>query len=209
MTRIKIILISATVVALAAAWYFGSPRWTLWQMSQAAEARDSDRLAGYIDFPKLRKTTKAQVKAQIKAKAGQGDDSLGALGAVMGLVLVDPVVEAMITPETMRAAFANAPEKAQGSGRGAGEARGAGTGVDQAGGGETSVEAASGGESSGGGKKKGPLNIDPDDMKIVHKGPNEFRLRKKDAKGEAGDLIFRRHGLGWKLEEVRLDRALG
>lgn len=210
MTRNKIILIAAALIALAAAWYFGSPRWTLWQMSQAAEARDSDRLAGYIDFPKLRKTTKAQVKAQLTAKAGQGDDSLGALGAVMGLVLVDPVVEAMITPETMRAAFASEPEKAQGSGRGAGAARGAGTGVSQADGAEAAgAGAASGGESSGGGKKKGPLNIDPDDMKIVHKGPNEFRLRKKDAKGEAGDLIFRRHGLGWKLEEVRLDRPLG
>ncbi len=208
MTRNKIILIAAALVALAAGWYFGSPRWTLWQMSQAAEARDSDRLAGYIDFPKLRKTTKAQVKAQLKAKAGQGDDSLGALGAVMGLVLVDPVVEAMITPETMRAAFASEPENAEGSSRGGGAARGAGTGVDQAGGAATGAEAAGGGDSSGG-KKEGPLNIDPDDMKIVHKGPSEFRLRKKDATSEAGDLIFRRHGLGWKLEEVRLDGALG
>jgi hypothetical protein len=48
-----------------------------------------------------------------------------------------------------------------------------------------------------------------DDMKLVHKGVSEFRLRKKDSNGEAGDLIFRRHGLGWKLEEVRLDRPLG
>jgi hypothetical protein len=39
--------------------------------------------------------------------------------------------------------------------------------------------------------------------------PKRIRLRKKDAKGEAGDLIFRRHGLGWKLEEVRLEGPEG
>jgi hypothetical protein len=34
---------------------------------------------------------------------------------------------------------------------------------------------------------------------LVRTGASEFRVRR-----EGGDLIFRRHGLGWKLEEIAL-----
>jgi len=194
MTRNKILLIAAALVGLAAGWYFASPRWTLWQMNDAAEARDSDRLAAYIDFPTLRETTKAQMKAQLMAKAQQDGGAQGgaaSLGAVMGLALIGPVIDSTLTPETMRAAFEKVPAKAQGA------ARGGSAGVPAGGAAKAAPD-------------QRPLGIDPDNMKIVQKGPNEFRLRKKDAKTEAGDLIFRRHGLGWKLEEVKLpEDALG
>ncbi|HEX8214868.1 MAG TPA: DUF2939 domain-containing protein [Allosphingosinicella sp.] len=205
MTRNKRIAIAAAaLVALAAGWYFGSPRWTLWQMSRAAEARDSEKLAAYIDFPTLRETTREQMKAQLAAKARQGggaDDGFGALGAMMGLAMIDPMIDGLLTPETMRMAFEKVPDVGD-SGAEAG-----GSGADKRGSGAGAGGSGAGASAAGG--NKGPLGIDPDDMKLVHKGPNEFRLRKKDAKGEAGDLIFRRHGLGWKLEEVRLDRPLG
>jgi hypothetical protein len=211
-TRNKLILIAAALVALAAGWYLGSPRWTLWQMAQAAEARDSGKLAAYIDFPTLRETTKEQMKAQLMARAqqsGGGEGGFGALGAMMGLAMIDPMIDGLLTPETMRLAFEKVPDvgvsgaEAGGSGAHAGGGRAAGAG----GGGAGAAGSGAGAPAAGG--NQGPLGIDPDDMKLVHKGPNEFRLRKKDAKGEAGDLIFRRHGLGWKLEEVRLDRPLG
>lgn len=200
MTRNKIIVIAAALVALAAGWYFGSPRWTLWQMSRAAEARDSEKLAAYIDFPTLRETTKEQMKAKLAAKAqqGGGQDGFGAIGAMIGMAMIGPMIDGLLTPETMRVAFESAPDVG-GSGV---EAGGSGAGAGGSG-------AGAGGGASTRGAKKGPLGIDSADMKLVYKGPNEFRLRKKDAKSEAGDLIFRRHGLGWKLEEVRLDRALG
>ena len=214
MTRNKMILIVAALVALAAGWYFGSPRWTLWQMSRAAEARDSDRLAAYIDFPTLRETTKEQVRAQLAARVQSGGEGgFGALGAMIGAAMIDPMVDGLITPETMRVAFERVPDvggsgaEAGGSGAGVGGS-GAGSGGAGAGGAQASPGAPSAGAPATGGNN-GPLGIDPDDMKLVQKGPNEFRLRKKDAATEAGDLIFRRHGLGWKLEEVRLDRPLG
>lgn len=193
MTRNKIILVATVIVALVAGWYFGSPRWTLWQMGQAAEARDSDRLARYIDFPTLRETTKSQMKAQMMARAEQqgSQDSFGALGAMIGLAMIDPMVDGLVTPETMRAAFANAPDKAEGRPAGS-QARGATGGQ------------GNGAGAASGGAKAGPLGIDTENAEIVHEGLNEFRVRKKDAQNEAGDLIFRRHGLGWKLEEVRL-----
>ena len=40
----------------------------------------------------------------------------------------------------------------------------------------------------------------PGEVELVRSGAWEFRVRR-----EAGELVFRRHGLGWKLEEIRLD----
>jgi hypothetical protein len=40
---------------------------------------------------------------------------------------------------------------------------------------------------------------DPGEVDLARTGAGEFRVR-----GRRGDLIFRRHGLSWKLEEIRL-----
>lgn len=195
MTRNRIILAALAALAIAVAWYFGSPRWTVWQMAKAAEARDSDRLAGYIDFPKLRESAKAQLKAQMREQA-QASGGFGAVRAMIGMAMVDPVVDSALTAKTMRAAFARAPEPKAKPARPKGAEAGArGTKV-------------SASKPGGGGGEKGPFGIDASDVEIVHKGLNEFRLRKKGAQGEDGDLIFRRHGLGWKLEEVRIPEDL-
>lgn len=42
----------------------------------------------------------------------------------------------------------------------------------------------------------------PGEFEMVRTGPGEFRL----ARGK-GEFVFRRHGLGWKLEEIRLRSA--
>jgi len=193
MTRNKIILIALAAAALVAGWYFGSPRWTLWQMSRAAETRDSDRLASYIEFPTLRETSKAQLKAQMleQMKGNQGNGGFGAVGAMIGMAMVDPVVDGALSPETMRAAFARAPER-----------------IEEAPDAKAGTGAKTGDTAPAGGQKKRPFGIDASNMEIVQKGFAEFRLRKEGAQGEDGDLIFRRHGLGWKLEEIRIPRDL-
>jgi hypothetical protein len=64
-----------------------------------------------------------------------------------------------------------------------------GKGRGSAGGGEKGAGAASGrGDGS-----------EPPDVDLSRSGASEFRVR-----GRHSDLVFRRHGLGWKLEEIRL-----
>jgi len=41
-------------------------------------------------------------------------------------------------------------------------------------------------------------------LKVIRTGVSEFRVRREGAPGGKGDLVFRRHGLGWKLAEVRI-----
>jgi hypothetical protein len=51
-----------------------------------------------------------------------------------------------------------------------------------------------GGSGDRGGGAGGPAKVD-----LSRTGASEFRVR-----GKSADLVFRRHGLGWKLEEIRL-----
>jgi Protein of unknown function (DUF2939) len=140
-------LAAALLLLLGGGWWFGSPWWTLWRMREAAQAGDSEALAGYIDFPALRASTREQL----------------GLGPVGGL-LAGPAVDALVSPKAL--------ELALGAGRGSA-------------GGDRQAGGAGGGE---------PRQVD-----LSRNGASEFRVR-----GRRSDLVFRRHGLGWKLEEIRL-----
>jgi hypothetical protein len=43
---------------------------------------------------------------------------------------------------------------------------------------------------------------EPEKVELVRTGTGEFRVKREDI-----DFVFRRHGLGWKLEEIRLRSA--
>ena len=44
---------------------------------------------------------------------------------------------------------------------------------------------------------------------LARSGVSEFRLHRQCTIGGKGDIVFRRHGLGWKLSEVRIARQPG
>src|SRR5687768_4169375 len=136
-----IALAAILLVLLAGAWWSGSPWWTLWRMREAAEAGDAEALAGYIDFPALRASTREQL----------------GLGPVGGL-LAAPAVDALVSPEALRLALGNG----RASGRG-------GT---------------------------------PAEVELTRTGAGEFQVERGGRR-----FVFRRHGLGWKLVEIRLSSA--
>jgi hypothetical protein len=91
------------LVALAGGgWLYGSPWLTLQEMRQAAEARDADGLAAHIDYPALRKSMKAELRARASGAHGP-------LGMLVASGLADTLVDAALTPEGMRAIFVAAP----------------------------------------------------------------------------------------------------
>jgi hypothetical protein len=58
-----------------------------------------------------------------------------------------------------------------------------------------------GGNGAGGGGGRS-VESEPPDIDLARSGASEFRVV-----GRHSDLVFRRHGLGWKLEEIRLSSA--
>ena len=110
MKKLLIAIVALVVIAggAAGAWYYASPGMTLKAMQDAAKAGDADRLAAYIDFPALRTSLKEELRAKATAEMAKPENREGfaALGAMMALKLVDGMVDSMITPATMRRAFA-------------------------------------------------------------------------------------------------------
>ncbi len=89
----------ALAVVLAATSY-ASPWWRLQQLRTAVSERDAARLAGFVDFPALRASVKAQVMGRMGASPpGQdGGGLLGGFGRALAGVVVDPLVDALVSP---------------------------------------------------------------------------------------------------------------
>lgn len=99
------ILGAVLLLGAGAGWYFGSPAYTLSQMKAAAEANDSDTLVSYIDFPSLREDLKAEFMAHLMAENAKDTSGFGALGMELGSAMVGPMIDGMVTPAGVRAAF--------------------------------------------------------------------------------------------------------
>ena len=97
----RMLLVALALAAVAGGiWYWGAPQWTIGQMRDAAKAGDTDRLAGYVDFPALRASLKDEVRTQAR---GDGSDDPGTqLAVTIGTQLIDRIV----TPKALGSVFA-------------------------------------------------------------------------------------------------------
>lgn len=94
----------ALFAVLAGVWYVASPWMALSGMRDAAEAGDADTLEGYIDFAELRETTKSQMREKMAAEiADPKGEGMEGMSMMMGMAFIDPLIDQMLTPETMRA----------------------------------------------------------------------------------------------------------
>lgn len=96
-------LLTAVAVAalLLAVTSYASPWWRLHQLQGAVAQRDAARVAAFVDFPALRASVKAQVVASMEGPAQPGaasDNPFAAFGKAMALAVIDPVVDAAVSP---------------------------------------------------------------------------------------------------------------
>ncbi|NEX60219.1 DUF2939 domain-containing protein [Noviherbaspirillum galbum] len=95
----KVVVGGMVIVAgLAAASYF-SPYITLYQMRQAMQDKDGDRFSDFVDFPALRESFKGQMMAAMNTQTeSMKDNPFAAFGAGLATMLVDKMVDSMISP---------------------------------------------------------------------------------------------------------------
>lgn len=185
MRRIYVGVAAAAVLvaALFAGWYFVSPGLTVKAMVEAAQENDEARFSSYVDYPALREDMKAELTGRLQEEAKR-DGSPGAkLGLAMGMAMMGPLVDSMVSPGGMKAAFASlAKEQAA---KGKAQPGGAG--------------AAGKGDAAGAKSEPEP---EPEIRRI------DFDTFVVTGKGTPGSgLVFERRGLGWKLAGVELSPA--
>lgn len=169
------------LVLAAGGWYFASPWWTLRQMQAAADANDGERLAAYIDFPMLRDDLRGDLSAQMQTEARARGGAFGGLAASFGQMLINPLVDNLVTPSGVRALFLARRQEAEND--------------DAPPPAEAEAEASAGGLR---GVRVGDAPV------IRRRGLSEFVVSSPN---RAGGLVFTRHGLGWRLSGIDLPPA--
>lgn len=97
--KAKFILV--TVLVLLAAYGLAMPYYTINEMRVAALERDAQALSAHIDFPGVRQSFKDQFKVVLHSKLPDkpNDNVLAKIGAGFATVVVDGVIDFMVTPE--------------------------------------------------------------------------------------------------------------
>jgi hypothetical protein len=108
MTRLNRILIRAgigAVLVFLVASYFVSPVIALQGLTTAAKAGDRAKLEQHIDFPAVRESLKAQLKAAMTRSFAEDpklrDNPFAALGQMLLVGVVDKAVDAYATPDAI------------------------------------------------------------------------------------------------------------
>jgi hypothetical protein len=99
----------AAIVLVAGYWY-GSPYMAVWQIRNAAQARDAEAFNRHVDYPKLRESIKEQFSALFtdapgESAKGEAAGAGAAFGKMLGLLVVNKFVDAVVRPETVMQAM--------------------------------------------------------------------------------------------------------
>lgn len=97
--RIFLFICSLAVVTVIS-FYF-TPYLAVYNMKKAAEKKDADALSRYVDYPSLRESLKANFNAIMASEITKSESPFGALGAALGAMLVNQMIDAFITPESL------------------------------------------------------------------------------------------------------------
>jgi len=178
-------LLVALAVVLAIGWLAASPYITLYQMKQAADARDGEALSEHVDFPSVRQSIKDQLNTRVARKMGTDSDDSGALamiGASVASVLVDRMVDAYVTPTGIAEVMEGNPPGPRLWHEGADE------------------------HPAEGENSKTPADREAlrDKAKLSYTSFSRFVVTVPDKSGAECQLVLRRRGLGWKLTEILL-----
>ncbi len=101
MKKKTVAVTAAIAIAAFAAAAYASPHWQLYRMRAAVEARDVQAVARHVDFARLRDSVKVQIVRRLGGDGmldGARSNPFAAFGKAMALAVIDPVVDAAVSP---------------------------------------------------------------------------------------------------------------
>ena len=170
-----LVLLGVGLLAIAA--YVGSgPYRAIHAIREAVQAQDAAALSRQVDFPALRASLKAQLSDRLVRKAGPGLQSsvFAALGLRVANGLIEPAVDAMVTPMGLGAIMEGRKEWAY----------------------------ASNGFTRPGADASTPPVLREIDRRFD--SPSRFTATMHDDTGTETIFVLTRSGLNWKLSDIRL-----
>lgn len=109
----KPLIIVVVVIAIVAVLGYGyaSPYLALDRLKRAADTRDAQTVSEYVDYPALRESLKEQVAGLLTRRLHASGNPLAALGAMIGVALIGPMVDAYATPDGVAALLNGMPPR--------------------------------------------------------------------------------------------------
>ncbi len=84
-------------------WFYFTPHLAVSGMKSAAEAKDAAKLSGYVNFPSLKESLKANFNAKLASVVAKEADGnpFGALAGLLVAAFINPMIDALVTPESL------------------------------------------------------------------------------------------------------------
>ncbi|QBQ97421.1 DUF2939 domain-containing protein [Paraburkholderia pallida] len=207
------IAVAAVAIVAAAGYGYASPYIALNHLKAAADARDAAALDEYVDYPALRVSLKQQIgeMLQRRIEAAHASNPLQLFGAVIGSVLIGPLVDAYVTPDGVAALLSGMPPTGKPGERPAPAQPSEAPPSSQAGaatpGGAAPGESTPPAPGNSGTQPQQQQNQPRAETSAGYRGLNTFAVTwQRNAKSERYAAILQRHGLfSWKLTAVELN----
>ncbi|MDG2004909.1 MAG: DUF2939 domain-containing protein [Novosphingobium sp.] len=98
---LKVVVLGLVIIG-GLAWYLVSPTYSLSQLREAALDGDMSEVRERVDFQAMRESLKSELRAKLEsdmATSGKGKDVFAAAGSAIVMSMVDPMVDALATPQ--------------------------------------------------------------------------------------------------------------
>ncbi len=204
--RPLIITVLVIVVVAVLGYGYASPYLALDRLKRAADQRDAQTVSEYVDYPALRESLKDQIAGLLtrKIQARANGNPLAALGAMIGVALIGPLVDAYATPDGVAALLNGMPPRGDPTQRPPVPPDVPPDAPANAPAGSADATPAAPAPATGGAATTPPQ---PPQTTAAYSGINEFVVTYQHGVGDARyAAILRREGLfSWKLAAVDLN----
>jgi hypothetical protein len=201
--RPLIVTLIVIVVIAALGFAYATPYIALNNLKRAADARDAQTVNQYVDFPALRESLKEQVAGLLTRRLGahSNGNPLAAIGAMIGVALIGPLVDAYATPDGVAALLNGMPPRGD-PGERPPAPPAANNPPDAA-----ATAPAPAAPANGNAANVNSAPPQPPQTTAGYRGLNEFVVAYQHGAGDARySAIFRREGVfTWKLAAVNLN----
>ncbi|HEY1999940.1 DUF2939 domain-containing protein [Paraburkholderia sp.] len=201
--RPLVITLIAVVVVAVLGYGYASPYLALDHLKRAADARDAQTVDQYVDYPALRESLKEQVAGLLTRRLHASGNPLAALGAMIGVALIGPLVDAYATPDGVAALLNGMPPRGNPDDRPPAPPENASIGTTR--GAANSASATTQAPATPAPAQQQPPV--PPQTTAGYRGINEFVVTYQHGVGDTRySAILRREGLfSWKLAAVNLN----
>lgn len=113
--RPLLIALIVIVVVAVLGYAYASPYIALDRLKRAADSRDVETVNAYVDYPALRDSLKLQVTGLLTRRLDvqHNGNPLAAIGAMIGVALIGPLVDAYATPDGVAALLNGIPPRGE------------------------------------------------------------------------------------------------